>query len=111
MPNGAHIRIIFCTSVKIWKIVVSVGFISALFGVFWLHNKFQVPEEKVNNAERVRHGKKAFDVPGWAFGTSLSATDYINYLESRSLILPTNRAQDISFFHAGNEVNFFTIQF
>lgn len=105
-PCPLKLRVRCSPSVEIiWKIIISVGITSAIIGVVLLGNRSHDPEEYLEYFEAVKgvgkHGKKSFDVPGWALGTSLSASDYVDYIRTQSLVLPTNRAQDISYFHAG----------
>ena len=104
-PCPLKLRVRSCPSVEIiWKIIITAGIISAIIGVVLL-NRSHDPEEYSAYFEAVKgagkHGKKSFDVPGWALGTSLSASDYVDYIRTQSLLLPSNRAQDISYFHAG----------
>ena len=102
------IRIVVLETLKIriWKALISVIFFIALINVLrqQLHlgpTSNELVQLKADFSEE-EGKKKSFDVPGWSFGTSLSAVDYVDYFRAQTLILPENRGQDISHFHAGN---------
>ena len=138
------IRIVVLETLKIriWKALISVIFFIALINVLrqQLHlgpTSNELVQLKADFSEE-EGKKKSFDVPGWSFGTSLSAPDYVDYFrvsietptffrhfnhlrlfyhqtelkcvrgfpQITSLILPLNRDQDLSHFHAGNITTF-----
>ena len=108
-PFRLRIRIVVLETLKIriWKALISVIFFIALINVLrqQLHlgqTSNELVQLKADFSEE-EGKKKSFDVPGWSFGTSLSAPDYVDYFRaSTGIILPLNRGQDISHFHAGN---------